>query len=204
MSAAPASPRRIGIFGGSFDPVHRAHVALARIAREHLRLDEIRWVPVGEAWQKSRQLAPAADRVAMVQLAIEGEAGFTLDTFEVDRGGPSYTVETVRGFQAREPGHQWWLVIGQDQHAHFDSWHGWQELLARVTLAVAGREGDAARVPAALAAVPHRWEPVPLPSMAVSSTLVRENLAAGRGIDGMVPDPVARYIDRRHLYQKVT
>lgn len=201
---APAPVRRIGIFGGSFDPVHDAHLALARIAREHLSLDEVRWVPVGTPWQKTRALAPAEDRVEMVEAAIRGEPGFTLDRIEVDRAGPSYTIDTVRSLQQSEPGHLWWLLLGQDQYAHFDTWHGWEELLDRVVLAVAGRDGDPVHTPEALARRPHRVSWLPLPRIDISATTVRDAVGSGRGIDAMVPAPVARYIDQHRLYRRTT
>ena len=136
--------------GGSFDPVHVAHVALAEVALRHLALDEVRWVPVGQAWQKARQLAPAKHRLAMVQAAIQHEPRFVLDDCEVRRGGPSYTLDTVRELQAQRPGCEWFLIIGQDQYANLPTWQGWEELLSRVTLAVACRGDDAPRAPAAL------------------------------------------------------
>jgi len=87
--------------GGSFDPVHVAHVALAELALRHLALDEVRWIPVGQAWQKARRLAPAEARLAMVAAATAHEPRFVVDRLEVDRAGPSYTLETVRALQAR-------------------------------------------------------------------------------------------------------
>ena len=95
--------KRIGIFGGSFDPVHNAHVALAHVALNQLGLDEIRWVPVWQAWQKTRRLAPAADREAMVRLAIAGEPRFVLERSELRRRGNSFTLDTVRELRAAEP-----------------------------------------------------------------------------------------------------
>jgi nicotinate-nucleotide adenylyltransferase len=104
--------RRIGLFGGSFDPVHNAHLALARQALDQLKLDELRWVPVGQAWQKARVLTPAAQREAMLRLAIEGEARFVLERCELQRAGPSYTLDTLRELQAATPGSDWFLLIG--------------------------------------------------------------------------------------------
>ena len=198
---------RVGIFGGSFDPVHNAHVALARQALTELALDELIWLPAGRPWQKRRVLAPVADREAMVALAMAGEPRFTLSRIELLRSGPSYTVDTVRELRALRPGVSWHLLIGQDQYAAFPTWHGWEELLGLVTLAVADRAADRAvdHLDAPLNAdsqvlrVPH--EAVALPMMNVSSTGIRARLASGHGIDGLVPAAVARYIARHHLYQ---
>jgi len=192
--------KRIGILGGSFDPPHDAHLALARSALEHLSLDEVRWVPAGLQWQKTRQPAPAQDRRAMVALAIEGEPRFVLDDRELRRAGPSYTVDTLRELQAGEPA-EWFLILGQDQYANLPTWHDWRELLSRATLAVASRNGIVPMPGAALAAVPHRVAALPMPRMDVSATDIRARAAAGQPIDAMVPAAVARYIDLHRLYR---
>jgi nicotinate-nucleotide adenylyltransferase len=194
-----ATKRRIGIFGGSFDPVHNAHLALARLALSELKLDELRWVPVGKPWQKSRRITSAAHREAMVRLAIEGEPRFVLDRTELERSGPSYTLDSVRSLQAAQPDAQWFLVIGQDQYAGFHTWHGWQELLSRVTIAVANRPGTSPLIDPKVRAAAH--EAVQLPMMDVSSTDIRERLRHALPIDDLVPPSVARYIDQHHLYQ---
>lgn len=197
------STRRVGIFGGSFDPVHNAHVALARSALAELRLDELLWLPAGQPWQKQRALTPAAHREAMLRLAIEGEPRFVLSRIEIERGGPSYTIDTVRELHAQRPGVRSYLVIGQDQYAGFHTWHGWQELLGLVTLAVANRAPNGPDAPPGadprLLRVPH--EAVALPMMDVSSTEIRLRIARRQGIDDLVPAAVARYIARHHLYQ---
>ena len=194
-----ASALRIGIFGGSFDPVHVAHVALARLALAELQLDQLLWVPAGQPWQKHRVITPAEHRVEMVRLAIAGEPRFEVSRIEVDRSGPSYTVDTVRQLHALHPGTSWHLVIGQDQYASFHTWHQWQALLGLVTLAIANRPDAPLSADPQVLRVPH--EAVALPMMDISSTDIRERLAHGEGIDDLVPAPVARYIARHHLYQ---
>jgi nicotinate-nucleotide adenylyltransferase len=194
---------RIGVFGGSFDPVHNAHLALARVALAELGLDELLWVPVGQPWQKQRPMTAAMHREAMVRLAIAGEPRFAMSRIELERRGPSYSVDTVRALHAQRPGVDWFLVIGQDQYARFHTWHGWQELLGLVTLAVAGRAANRPDAPAGpdpqLLRVPHAA--VALPMMDVSSTDIRERIAHGQGIDDLVPAAVASYIARHHLYR---
>ena len=193
-----AATRRVGLFGGSFDPVHDAHLALARAALEQLGLDEVRWVPAGQPWQKARALTSPADREAMVRLAIAGEPRFVLDRIELARAGVSYTLDTVRALSAASPGTQWFLLIGQDQYASFETWHGWRELLGLVTLAVAGRPGTSPAVNFALGDTP--CVHVALPPMQVSATEIRQRREAGQGIDDLVPAAVARYIEQHRLY----
>lgn len=197
---------RIGLLGGSFDPPHLAHLALARLAVQALALDELRWLPAGAPWQKAgRQLAPAEHRAAMLALLVDGQARQWVDSHELRRSGPTYTLETVQALQAERArdGHvpaEWFLVIGQDQYARFDTWHRWRELLPLVTLAVAGRAGQAPQAPPALAALPHRVVLLDLPPMAVSASEVRRLRAVGQPIDALVGPAVARYIDQHHLY----
>ena len=190
---------RVGIFGGSFDPVHNAHLALARLALVELKLDELLWVPAGQPWQKNRALTPAPHREAMLRLAIAGEPRFALSRIEIERGGASYTLDTVRALQGERPGVDWTLVIGQDQYAGFHTWHGWQELLTRVTLAIANRPDAPASADPQVLRTPHAV--VALPMMDVSSSDIRGRIAQRRGIDDLVPAAVAGYIARHHLYQ---
>ena len=191
--------RRVGVFGGSFDPVHNAHVALASLALEQLGLDEVRWIPTGQPSQKTRELADAADREAMVRLAIAGEPRFVLDRAELRRRGVSYTLDTMRELKAAEPDTEWFLILGQDQYTTLHTWRDWRELLGMVTLAVANRPG------ADLSANPQiarsDAQVVSLPMMDVSSTEVRRRVAAGESISDLVPEAVARYIERRGIYR---
>jgi nicotinate-nucleotide adenylyltransferase len=194
--------RRIGLFGGSFDPVHHAHLALARQARDELALDELRWVPAGQPWQKARTMTPGAQREAMLRLAIAGEPRFAIERCELQRPGPSYTLDTVRTLQAAEPDAQWFLLIGQDQFDNLHTWHGFEELLQRVTLAVAQRPGSTPAADARVQAA--RYRVLQLPPLDISATGIRARVAAGQDIGALVPPPVAQYIHQHRLYQGAT
>jgi nicotinate-nucleotide adenylyltransferase len=197
---AAERPRRLGLFGGTFDPPHDAHLALARAALEHLGLDAVHWVVAGQPWQKARAITPAVHREAMVRAAIDGEPRFVLDRTELERAGPSYTLDTVRALRAAHPGAEWFLILGADQHAGLQSWHGWRELLSLVTLAVANRPGASPPIDPEVAKVAHRG--VPLPLLDISATEIRARAARGLPLEGRVPPAVANYIDQHGLYRR--
>jgi nicotinate-nucleotide adenylyltransferase len=191
--------RRVGLFGGTFDPVHNAHVALAASALHDLRLDEVRWIPAGHPWQKERVVSAAFHREAMVRQAIQHEPRFVLDRIELQRPGHSFTLDTVRSLHAAMPGSTLFLLTGQDQYANLHTWHDWQELLSLVVLAVANRPGVAPHVHPTVLRHPHRS--VPLAMLDISSTDIRQRVAAGQDIGDLVPPEVARYIELHRLYK---
>jgi len=191
--------RRVGLFGGTFDPVHNAHVALAHAALGALQLDEVRWIPTGESWHKDLKPTPAAQREALLRLAIAGEPRFSLSRIEIDRPGPSYTLDTVRQLAAAEPATEWVLLIGADQYAGLHGWRDWRALLSLVTLAVAQRPGAARPPDPDVQRHPHRV--VPLPMLDISSTEIRRLVNVGADISQLVPPLVARYIETHRLYR---
>lgn len=190
---------RFGILGGTFDPPHNAHLELARRARDQLRLDRVLWVPAGEPWRKAGQpVSPAPDRVAMVRLAIAGEPAFELSSIEVDRPGPSYTVETLEELRRREPDAELVLLLGRDALDDLPNWHEPERLVTLATLAVASRgEGDAAAAPPPGAGIVE----IEMPRMDVSATELRRRAAAGERLRGLVPEAVEAYIRERQLYR---
>ena len=197
--------RRLGLLGGSFNPVHNAHLALARCALDTLRLDALTWLPAGRPWQKNAvELAPAADRLAMLALAIDGEPCFRIDRCEIDRQGATYTIDTLAHLRSLDPDAGWVLIVGQDQWARFDSWRRWPEILRAATIAVAGRGGETPQTPAAVAAERPALVMLPLAPLHISATAIRARVAAGLGAGDAVPPAVARYIDRHHLYRTRT
>ncbi len=202
----PAAQPRIGVFGGAFDPPHNAHVALARAALAQLKLQELRIFPTGQAWHKARALSSAADRLAMTDLAFSGLPNVIVDTREIRRDGPTYTLDTLRELQSERPDAQLVLLIGADQAAALRSWHGFEEILSMAIVAIAHR-ADPARAasrfdPQTLAPLPAgaRFEEIDLPPMNVSATDIRLRAARGDDIATLVPPAVARYIDQHHLY----
>jgi nicotinate-nucleotide adenylyltransferase len=210
MTRAP-EPRRIGLFGGSFDPVHLGHRRLAECALQQLGLDELRWVVAGQPWQKARLLAPAEDRAAMVALVIADEPRFRLERCELDRVGPSVTIDTIEQLQANaraerpdQPPARWFLLIGQDQYANLATWRRWRDLIGRVDLAVAARDGQVPQPSAELAALPHRLHRLAMPPVPVSSTALRDALQGGAKPSSLVAmgldERVANYLDGRGLY----
>jgi nicotinate-nucleotide adenylyltransferase len=191
------------MFGGAFDPPHIAHVALARAAVEQLGLDQLRIFPTGQAWHKARALTDGVHRLAMARLAFAGVPRAVVDSREVSRSGPTYTIDTLRELQAENPGAQLVLVIGADQAEALHSWRSAGEIAKLAIISIAERARpmgadaafDASKLP------PGRFEPVELPPMPVSATEIRACVAAGQGIAQLVPAPVAGYIDRYHLYR---
>ena len=191
-----------GLFGGSFDPPHLAHLALARAALEQLALDRLVWMPAARSPHKAAQPpAPAADRVAMLRLLTADEARFEVDERELRRAGPSYTVDTLRALRTEHPATDWWLVIGQDQYARFDTWHEWRAILALAGLAVAARATQAVAPAPGLAGCPHALRVLALPPLPHSATAARARSAAGQDVAALVGAPVARYIAHHHLYR---
>lgn len=202
-----AAPRRIGVFGGAFDPPHNAHVALARSALDQLALDELRVIPTGQAWHKARTLSAAEHRLAMAELAFSELPDVVVDDRETRRAGPSYTLDTLRELRQEHPGAQLLLILGADQGAALPSWRGWQEILGLAIVSLAQRPSpdrpEAQFDPATLPNLPPdaRFARVELPAMELSATEIRSQASHGEDVSLLVPPAVARYIDLHHLYR---
>lgn len=186
----------IGLFGGSFDPVHHGHLMVAQVARETLQLAEVRFVPTGiQPFKAGGHVAPAADRVAMLRLALASAPGFGIETCEVEREGPSYTVDTLRALEAREPGEAFILLVGADAARDLPRWREADEIFRRARIAVLTRPGHEAPVAPWVSAI------VPVPALDLSATDLRLRAAAGRTLRYFVPDAVANYVAARGLYK---
>ncbi len=196
-------PRRIGVFGGAFDPPHNMHVALVQTALQQLQLDALYVFPTGHAWHKSRTLSPAADRLKMAQIAFADILGVLVDAREILRDGPTYTIDTLHELQAEQAQAQLFLIMGEDQAIRLPSWHGWEEIVQTAIISVASRadplSASSPFLPEFLP--PERFQALHLPPLALSATDIRNRAATSQGIAHLVPEGVARYIDQHHLYR---
>jgi nicotinate-nucleotide adenylyltransferase len=197
-SASPGPTERVGILGGTFDPIHIGHLVAAAWARDILSLDRVLLVVANEPWQKTgiRTVTPAEDRLAVVAAAVDGIAGLEPSRVEIDRGGPSFTIDTVRELTRTHPGTLFSLVVGADVAADLDSWHDVEELRNLVGLVVVDRGGMAR------GADPAGWtvQRLAIPALDVSSSDLRDRLTAGRSVDFLIPAPAILCIGRRGLY----
>jgi nicotinate-nucleotide adenylyltransferase len=191
---------RIGILGGTFDPVHVGHLVVAVWARDHLALDRVLLVVANDPWQKRGRpcMAPAEDRFAMVEAAVADLQGLEASRLEIDRGGPSYTVDTLRELAAAEPEAERFLIVGADLVPQLPTWHEADALAGLATLVVATRPG-AGTAEAGIAGLEVRQ--LPVPRLEVSSSALRARLAAGLSVDALVPPAAARLIGSRGLYR---
>ena len=199
-------PQRIGVFGGAFDPPHVAHVALARASLEQLNLDELKVFPTGQAWHKPLPLSAAPHRLAMARLAFENLPHVSVDAREMERTGPTYTVDTLLALQAENPSAQLFLILGEDQARALPKWHRWQEILKLAIICVAirhaavdGSDELSPFIGLSKVSAGH-FQRLILDPMNVGSTHIRQLAAAGQTVTPLVSEPVARYISLHHLY----
>jgi nicotinate-nucleotide adenylyltransferase len=194
------APERIGILGGTFDPPHVGHAAAARAAIDALSLNRLLLVVANDPWQKSgaRRISDAEDRYALTAALADEVPGAEASRLEIDRGGPSYSVVTIEDVRVRsgDPAPEIFLVVGADLVGELETWERPDDLKRLATLAVVSRPGQE------VADVPPGWRMVRVdgPHVDVSSSEVRDRLATGQAVDGLVPDAVIRCMERRGLY----
>ena len=212
----------LALLGGTFDPVHYGHLHLAQDVRAGLALPEVRLVPAGDPPHRDGPLASAADRLAMLRLAVGGRPGLAIDPREIDRSGKSYTVLTLEELRGEDPARPLLLVVGADAFHGLPTWHRWRDVFALAHLVVAARPGvDLERdLPPALAgewharrvidAAPLRSTPAgaiyqqAIGAHPISASWIRAQLARGQAgraaVSGLLPPAVLAYIERHHLY----
>ncbi len=197
---------RIGILGGSFDPVHVTHVDLASRARDALGLDRVLLIPAARPPHKlHRRLSSDEDRLAMLELALEGKKGLEVDDRELRRGGISYTIDTVEDVLAQQPDAELYLIVGGDNLADLAGWRRFPDLARKVILVVFHRPGSPPDIPGALRGTPGlTMEILEAPPSPVSSTDIRRRAAAGLSLEGLVPQAVASYVCQNGLYRAKT
>jgi nicotinate-nucleotide adenylyltransferase len=210
-----SSLKPIGLFGGSFDPVHLGHLNLAKNAIDLIELEQVRFIPLNVPVHREASLTTIEDRLKMLQRALRPP--FFLDETEINRGGVSYTVDTLRSFRDDNPTRSLCLLLGQDSFDQLGSWRSYDELLSIVNIVVAGRPNSLNGIPAHLkstfeSAVSESITSLhsqncgvlyflEAPLMDVSSTKIRCNVLKGESLIGLVPEEVAFFIERQNLYQ---
>ncbi|MBN1152514.1 MAG: nicotinate-nucleotide adenylyltransferase [Dehalococcoidia bacterium] len=198
---------RLGILGGTFDPVHAGHIFVAEEARIRLQLDKVLFIPAGNPWLKvSRTITPAAHRIEMVRLAIAKHEHFELSTMEVERGGPSYTVDTLEELRKQPECRDLYLLLGLDSFVELPQWKDAERIVALCTLVVVPRYGDnlpeLGEVAQKVNGVSERNVLVlDSPMIGISSSGIRERIARGLPVDYLVPGAVERYIIAHGLYR---
>ena len=195
---------RIGVFGGTFDPIHMGHLIVAEDARAALELDKILFIPAGQPWFKSyRQITEAHHRLAMVRLAVEGNPSFDVADIEIRRTGPSYTVDTLSELRVLYPDAEFIVILGVDALREIDRWHQPRklfELASVVGMARPGASLDPSVLNAAIPGASSRMRLLDSVLIEISGTEVRQRVAACRSIRYRVPDTVERYIHENGLY----
>jgi nicotinate-nucleotide adenylyltransferase len=204
MPSSPKSPgqtlvvgERLGVLGGTFDPVHIGHLVAAVNARHALALDRVLMVVANQPWQKvDRAITPARDRLAVVEAAVAGDPGLEASALEIDRGGDSYTADTLEALEAEDPGRELFLIVGADVAAELDTWRRPDVVGRLATLVVVNRAGAPERD------VGPGWRVarVEIPSLEVSSSSLRARARAGLPLDHLVPAPAIDCIRRLGLY----
>ncbi|MFE9423387.1 nicotinate-nucleotide adenylyltransferase [Kitasatospora sp. NPDC006697] len=194
----PERRRRLGVMGGTFDPIHHGHLVAASEVASAFHLDEVVFVPTGQPWQKSeRKVSPAEDRYLMTVIATAENPQFSVSRIDIDRGGPTYTVDTLRELRAQHPEADLFFITGADALAQILTWQDAEELASLAHFIGCTRPGHTLTDPGLPAGGVSLVE---VPALAISSTDCRVRVAKGQPVWYLVPDGVVRYIDKRALY----
>jgi nicotinate-nucleotide adenylyltransferase len=195
----PRAARRVGIMGGTFDPIHHGHLVAASEVGDRFDLDEVVFVPTGQPWQKGSAASPAEDRYLMTVIATASNPRFQVSRVDIDRAAPTYTVDTLRDLRAEYgPGVELYFITGADALGRILSWKDADEVFGLAHFIGVTRPGfplSDAHLPADAVTL------IQVPAMAISSTDCRARVAVGKPIWYLVPDGVVQYISKRHLYR---
>jgi nicotinate-nucleotide adenylyltransferase len=195
----PDVVQRLGVLGGTFDPIHHGHLAAAREVADHLSLDQVLLVPAAQPWQKTdRDITSARHRMRMVQLAVEGEARLGASDIDIQRAGPTYTVDTLAELARQHPTAEVFFILGADALAGLPTWRDPEQVVRAARIVAVTRPGHTVQVPemATDAVIV-----VEIPDIDISSTECRRRVAQGLSLDSLVPDAVAEYIQTHGLYR---
>lgn len=201
MGASTGNKLRVGVMGGTFDPIHHGHLVAASEAAHRFGLDEVVFVPTGEPWQKAgRKISPAEDRYLMTVIATAANPRFTVSRADIDRAGPTYTIDTLRDLRGDYPDADLYFITGADALSSIMSWHDWEDMFALAEFVGVTRPGYELTEDMLPADIQERVHLLDIPAMAISSTDCRERAAAGRPVWYLVPDGVVQYIAKHRLY----
>ncbi len=191
---------KIGILGGTFDPVHFGHLSIAQCALEYFRLERMYFIPANVQPHKSGTTGSPVDRLEMLCRAVRDNPAFLVWSGEIDRGGYSYTADTLREFAGEHPNGDLHFIIGSDNLIELPKWKEFRTILERVTLCVARRPGGDTRIPDELIDANIEW--FPSPNIDVSSTLIRSLVGRGFTCRYLLPNSVVDYIDQENIYRQ--
>jgi len=186
---------RVGILGGTFDPIHIGHLIAASSVYEALKLDSVVFMPAGDPWQKrDRELSTGQQRLEMVKLATSDDARFQASDIEISRSGPTYAIDTVREWKRRNPEDELFWIVGSDALSGIPSWHEWEAFVSEVTVIAVNRIGQSASVPFEVVSVE-------MPEVRISATQLRDRFTNKLDTQYLVPPKVSEYISDQGLYQ---
>ena len=184
-------PRPVGILGGTFDPVHNAHLAIAAAALRALGLQQLLWIPTGSPPYRPAPVAAASDRLAMLKLAIAGEPRYAVDECELQPAASGYTYDTVKALREKEPAAEFTLLMGADQYTRRETWHRWADIEKLCDIAVVARPGSNLNA---------KVKMIAMAPMSISASDIRTRLARREDVSSMLPPPVLAYIKKKGLY----
>ncbi len=196
----------IGVLGGTFDPVHNGHLILADVAEENLNLSEILFIPAGQPWLKAeRVITPAEHRLQMLRLALDGRPRFRISEMEIERPGPTYTIDTINALKSGPYAEdELFFILGQDTLMQIPQWHDVADLIQLCHLVAAPRPGvkkpDFKALQAEVPGIKQRIMLMKEPKVDINATDIRERVAKGLSVRHLVPEPVNRYIKEQKLY----